>query len=89
MHQQDAHVDDVKIGQQVLATTGHAIRQRAHQVARVVHVARHSPKPRGHQFALVKAAIGRSVGTLDEGGLLTPDFAVTLRATEKVFLVVG
>lgn len=27
VHQQDGHVDDVKIGQQVLATAGQAVRQ--------------------------------------------------------------
>ncbi len=89
VHQQDGHVDDVKIRQQVLATAGQAVRQWAHQVPRVVHVTGHPPKPRGHQFALVNPTIGRLVWTLDEGGLLTPDFTVTLCATEKVFLVVG
>lgn len=88
MHQQDGHVDDVKVRQQVHAATGHAVRQRAHQVARVVHVAGHPPEGRCHQFAFVKAAVGRSVGTLDESGLFTPDFAVAFCATEKVFLMV-
>lgn len=44
MYQQDGHVDDVEIRQQVLAPTGHAVRQRAHQVTRVVHVAGHPPE---------------------------------------------
>lgn len=38
---------------------------------------------------MVELAVGRAVGTLNEGGLLAPDGAVPLRAAKQVLLVVG
>lgn len=89
VHQQDGHVDDVEVGQDVAEAAGGAVRQRAHQVPGVVEVASHAPEARGHELAAVGAAVGRAVRALDVGGLAAPDGAGALGAAEQVLLVVG
>lgn len=42
--QQDGHVNDVEVGQYVSEAAGGAVRQRAHQVTRVVEVPGHAPE---------------------------------------------
>lgn len=89
VHQQDGHVDDVEVGMNVAEAAGCTVGQRTHQVARVVEVACHAPEAGGHELAVVKAAVTRAVGTLNEGGLLAPDGALPLGTAEQVLLVVG
>lgn len=87
--QQDGHVDNVEVRENVAETTGGTVGQGAHQVAGVVEVARHSPETWGQELAAVGAAVGGQVRALDVGGLATPDGADAVRAAEQVFLMVG
>ena len=89
MGQQDGHVDDVEVGQEVAAAAGQAVRQAAHQVAGVVEVAGHAPEAGHQQLAVVLLLIGRREGTLDDLGLPAPDQAAPVRAAEEVLLMVG
>lgn len=45
VNQQNGHVDDVEVREEVSEAAGGAVGQRSHQVAGVVEVARHSPEP--------------------------------------------
>lgn len=89
VHQQNGHVNYVKVREQVAETTGRAVGQRAHQVACVVEVPRHPPEAGGHELAAVQATVSRAVQTLDVFGLLAPNGAGALGAPEQVLLVVG
>lgn len=86
--QQDCHVNDVEVRQDVFKPTSQAVGQGAHQIARVVEVACPAPEARGHQLAVELGAIHRHVGALDVLRLLPPDLAVAIRTTEEVLLVV-
>lgn len=44
VNQQDGHVNDVKVRENMTEATGGAVGQRSHQIASVVEVARHSPE---------------------------------------------
>lgn len=46
VHQQDRHVDDVKVGQDVGEAAAEAVRQRSHKIPSVVHMSCHSPPAR-------------------------------------------
>lgn len=87
--QQDGHVDDVEVREEVSEATGGAVGQRSHQVARVVEVARHSPETWGQQLTAVDLAVTGAVRALDKGGLAAPDGAGAVAAPEQVLLVVG
>lgn len=89
VHQQDGHVNDVEVREDVAEAAGGTVGQRAHEVARVVEVAGHSPEAGGHELAAVDAAVGRAVGALDVRRLPAPDGARALCAPEQVLLVVG
>lgn len=87
--QQDGHVNDVEIRKNVSEATGGAVRQRAHQVPGVVEVPRHAPETGGHEFAVVKAAVGGVVRTLDVGWFSAPNGAGAFCASEQILLMVG
>lgn len=87
--EQDAHVDDVEVRQDVLKATGQAVGQRAHQVSGVVEVACPAPESRGEQLAVVPGAIHGRVGALDVLRPPPPDPAVAVGAAEQILLVVG
>lgn len=89
VQQQDGHVDDVEVGQQVPVTACHTVRQRTQQVTCVVKMTCSAPETRRQQLALMNAAVRRAIRALDEGRLAAPDFALALRAPEQVLLVVG
>lgn len=57
VHQQNGHVNYVEVWEQVAKTAGGAVGQRAHQVTRVVEVARYAPEAGGHELAAVQAAV--------------------------------
>lgn len=87
--EQNGHVNDVEVRQDVLKATSQAIGQRAHQVSCVVEMTCPAPKPGGHQLAVVLGPIHGHVGALDVLRLLPPDPAVAIGTTEEVLLVVG
>lgn len=89
MNQQDGHVNDVEVRKEVSKAAGSAVGQRPHQIAGVVEVARHSPKARREQLAVVDPAITGAVAALDVGWLAPPDGAGAIGAPEQVFLVIG
>lgn len=88
VHQQDGHVNDIKVREQVTESAGRAVGQRSHQVPSVVKMPGHAPEASGEQFAFVDASVGRAVGALDVGRLAAPDGAGSLCASEQVLLVV-
>lgn len=87
--EQNGHVNDVEVRQDVLKATSQAIGQRAHQVSRVVEMTCPAPKSGGQQLAVVLGPIHGRVGALDVLRPLPPDPAVAVGATEEVLLVVG
>ena len=89
VHQQDGHVNDVEVGQNVAEATGSTVGQRAHQVTCVVEVPGHAPEAGGQELAVVKATVCGVVRALDESWLAPPDGAGSLCAAEPVLLVVG
>lgn len=89
MDEQDGHVDDIEIRQQVVKPTGQAVGQRSHQVSGVVHVTGQPPEAGDHELAVVLLTVSRRVRTFDEFRLLAPDDAVAVGAPEQVFLMVG
>lgn len=87
--EQNGHINDVEVRQDVLKATSQAIGQRACQVSCVVEMTCPAPKSGGHQLAVVLGAIHGCVGALDVLWLLPPDPAVAIGATEEVLLVVS
>lgn len=87
--QEDGHVNNIEVGQNVTKATGSTVRQRAHQVTGVVEVAGHTPEARGEELAAVEATVCGTVRALNVLGLTAPDGAGALCATEQVLLVVG
>lgn len=87
--QQNGHVNDVEVRQDVLKATSQAIGRRAHPVSRVVEMTCPAPKARAHQLAVALGPIHGHVGALDGLRLLPPDPAVAIGMTEEVLLVVG
>lgn len=55
--EQNGHVNNVEVRQDVLKATSQAIGQRAHQISRVVEMTCPAPKARGHQLAVVLGPI--------------------------------
>lgn len=80
--QQNSHINDVEIRQDVVKPTSQAIGQGAHQISRVVKMSRPPPESRGHQFAVVLGPVHGHVGTLDIFWFLPPDLAVAVGTTE-------
>lgn len=87
--QQDGHVNDIEVRENVSKAAGGAVGQRTHQVSGVVEVPGHSPEARGHELAAVGATVTGAVCALDVRRLLAPDRAGALGASEQVLLVVG
>lgn len=89
MGEQNRHINNVEVRQDVFKPTSQAISQGAHQISRVIKMPCPPPEPRGHQLAVVLGPIHRHVGALDVLGFLPPYLAVAARTSEEVLLVVG
>lgn len=87
--EQNRHINNVEVRQDVFKPTSQAISQGAHQISRVIKMPCPPPEPRGHQLAVVLGPIHRHVRALDVLRFLPPYLAVAVRTSEEVLLVVG
>lgn len=88
VQQQNGHVDDVVVRQQVLGAASHAHGQRDQQIAHIVEVARQTPVAGAEQQRLVGLAIRCHKRSADDLGRLAPDHALAVGRTNNVLLVV-
>lgn len=88
VEQKDGHIDDVKIGQQVLGTAGHAHGQGYQQVTDIVEVARETPVTGAQQQGLMGLSIRCNEGGADDFGGLAPDHTLAVGGANNVLLVV-
>jgi len=88
VQQQNGHVDDVEVGQQVLGTAGHAHGQRQQQIADIVEVARQTPVAGAEQQRLVRLAIRCHERSANDLGRLAPNHALAIGGANNVLLVV-
>lgn len=88
VQQQDGHVDDVEVRQEVLGAAGHAHGERDQEVTDIVEVTRETPVTGAEEERLVGLAIGGDEGGADDLGGLAPDHALSVGRTDDIFLVV-
>jgi len=88
VQQQDGHVDDVEVRQQVLGTARHAHGQGDQQITNIVEVTGETPVSRAQQQRLVGLAIRGDERGADDLGGLAPDHALAVGGADNILLVV-
>lgn len=88
VQQQDGHVDDVEVRQEVLGAAGHAHGERDQEVTDIVEVTRETPVTGAEEERLVGLAVGGDEGGADDLGGLAPDHALAVSRADDILLVV-
>lgn len=89
VQQENGHVNDVKVREQVLGAAGHAESQRDQKIAHIVEVARETPVTGAEQQRLVGLAVRGHERGADHLGGLAPDHALAVGRADNVLLVVN
>lgn len=88
VQQQDGHVDDVEVRQQVLGAAGHAHGQGDQEITNIVEVTRETPVSGAEEERLVGLAVRGDERGADHLGGLAPDHALAVGRADNVLLVV-